>query len=83
MESPHTSNSSSGNAKMDVLENLSHEATSLIMGFAVKFLAWRYPNSMVTWFGKAGMGMYIACVRACVIFIDNASQDTATAIAIY
>ena len=47
---------------MDVLENLSHEATSLIVGFAVKFLAWRYLNSMVTWFGKARMGMYIACV---------------------
>ena len=46
------------------------------------------------WFGKAGMGMHIACVivkdqeenlktRTHVVFFGNASQDTATVIAIY
>ena len=62
MESPHTSNSLSGNAKMDVLEDLSQDTAFLILDFAMKFLTQRYHNSMVKWFGKAGMVIHVACV---------------------
>ena len=80
--------------KMDILENLSYHTAFLIVDFAMKFLAQQYHESMAKWLGKAGMGMHIACVivkdqeenlkkRKYVVFFGNASQDTATVIAIY
>ena len=48
--------------KIDILENLSHDTAFLIVDFAMKFLARRYRGSMAKRFGKARMGMHIACI---------------------
>ena len=80
--------------KMIILGNLLHNTAFLIVDFAMKFLVRRCRESMPKLFGKAGMGMHIACVivkdqeenlkkRTYVVFIDNASQNTARVIAIY
>ena len=47
---------------MDILENLSCNKAFLIVDFPMKFLALRYCECMAKWFGKAGMGMHMACV---------------------
>ena len=43
----------------------------IIIDFAMKFLPRQYQESMRSWFGKAGNGMYVPCI----IMKDNSDPD--------
>ena len=50
-------------AKQLILEKLDDSTAFVIIDFAMKFLAHQYRESMRSWFGKAGNGINVFCVR--------------------
>ena len=49
-------------AKKKPLAEMDENTAFVVIDFAMKFLSRRYRESMVNWFGKAGMGMHVSCI---------------------